>query len=311
MKNILTLFCLLFLTQGALRSQEVKFGKIEKSDLQEGAHQTDSAAVATVLYRNVYLYYRYIQGSGFHQVREVHERIKIHDKDGYEYATVTEALYHADGEKEGIGSLKGNTYNLEGDKVSVDKLKRSDAFREELNDYYDLHKFTMPNVREGSIIEYEYTVQSPFAYSIDEIDMQYDIPIAYQKVRLEIPEFMVFTPRFKGYLLLRPETGKRNGKVNFTYSTSGRYDTGGPNYKNAGVDYEINTHTYEMREVPALDSEAYVNNMDNYRAAVNYELQYVQFPESPRENFNTSWDQVVQRIYQSDRFGHVSDIVVG
>src|SRR5690606_12095695 len=49
--------------------------------------------------------------------------------------------------------------------------------------------------------------------------------------------------------------------------------------------------------------EPYVNDMDNYRSAVNYELQYVQFPKSLRESYTTAWGQVVKTIYGSDDFG--------
>ncbi len=58
-----------------------------------------------------------------------------------------------------------------------------------------------------------------------------------------------------------------------------------------------------MRDVPALVEEPYVNDIDNYRAAINYELQYVQFPQSARKDFTGSWQSVVKTINASDGFG--------
>ncbi|WP_088340603.1 DUF3857 domain-containing protein [Robiginitalea sediminis] len=301
MRNLLIVLTLLAAT--AMQAQDVKFGKVDDALVALKAHPADSSVVASVVHRSVYVYYKYVEGDGFHQYRDVHERIKIYTKDGYDYATVSESLYHNGGDREGISSVKGITYNMVGGKVEEDKLKKSDQFDEKVNAYYDRLKFTMPNVREGSVIEYEYTVHSPFAYSIDEIPMQYDIPIEHQRVRVEIPEFIVFKPRYKGYLMLQPEFGKRSGKINLVYNTNDyQYEAG--NFRTAAVDYEINTITYDMKDVPALEQEPYVNDMDNYRSAVNYELLYVQYPDSPRENFSTSWDQVVERIYQNDNFGY-------
>ncbi|MDG1570892.1 transglutaminase domain-containing protein [Robiginitalea sp. M366] len=302
MKYLTTFIALI--TGSLLWAQDVKFGKVDEALVARTADPAAASVAASVVYRNVYIYYKYIENDGFHQFREVHERVKIYTKDGYDYATVSESLYRNGGDKEGMSSIKGATYNLVDGKVVEDKLRKSDQFSEEVNDYYERAKFTMPNVREGSVIEYSYTVHSPFAYSIDEIEMQYDIPIEFQEVRVEIPEYIVFKPQFKGYLLLQPEYGKRSGKINFTYKDTGRYDDRTQGFQSGAVDYQINTISYEMKDVPALVEEPFVNDMDNYRSAVNYELLYVQYPESPRENFSTTWDQVVERIYQNDNFGY-------
>ena len=45
------------------------------------------------------------------------------------------------------------------------------------------------------------------------------------------------------------------------------------------------------------------SDMDNFRGAVKYELQYIKYPDSPVENYTTSWEKVIDRIYESDGFG--------
>ncbi len=43
--------------------------------------------------------------------------------------------------------------------------------------------------------------------------------------------------------------------------------------------------------------------MDNYRAAILYELQYVQFPQSARKDYASNWEKVSKTITDSDDFG--------
>ena len=73
--------------------------------------------------------------------------------------------------------LKAYTYNLIDGKIDEVKLKKDGVFKEEISKYFDQNKITMPNIKEGSIIEYKYTVTSPFFSNVDEFVFQYDIPV--------------------------------------------------------------------------------------------------------------------------------------
>ncbi|MEM7379892.1 MAG: DUF3858 domain-containing protein [Bacteroidota bacterium] len=302
MKNALLLLFVFIVTFSM--AQEVKFGKVSKEELTDAVYEKDSSASAVVLFRKINHKYNYIQNDGFHLVTHVHERIKIFNKDGFDYATVGEALYHDGSTREALQGLKGYTYNLEQGEVVKTKLKGSESFTSAVNKYYDREKFTMPNVKEGCIIEYQYRLDSPFWYHIDEISLQLDIPVKFQDISISIPEYFAFKPNFKGYLGIMPKYSKSNGKINFTSKTrTGYANANRTSFSNSAVDYTLNSTQFLMEDVPALKEEPYVNDMDNYRAAVNYELQYVQFPNSMRENYSTTWENVIEKIYKSDYFG--------
>ncbi|NAS13991.1 DUF3857 domain-containing protein [Poritiphilus flavus] len=302
MKNLLLLLCIF--TASLSLAQEVKFGKVSKAELSEAFYEKDSSASAVVLFRNISHKFNYIQNDGFHLVTHVHERIKIYNKNGFDYATISEALYHDGSTREALQGLKGYTYTLEEGEIVKTKLKSSESFTSSVNKYYDQEKFTMPNVKEGCVIEYQYRLDSPFWYSVDEIALQLDIPVKYQDVSIAIPEYFSFKPNFKGYLGVMPKYSKSNAKINYTSKTrTGNRMHARTNFSNEAIDYTLNTTQFLMEDVPALKEEPYVNDMDNYRAAVNYELQYVQFPNSIRESYSTTWEKVVEKIYKSDYFG--------
>lgn len=290
-------------------AQNYKFGKVSKEELQEKFYAKDSSASATVLYRNVNISYSYVQSSGFQIITNVHERIKIYNKDGFNYGTVKQRLYQSNNGDEGIYGLKACTYNLENGSIVKTKLKNADTFSNELSKYYIEEKFTMPNLKEGSVLEYTYKLVSPFSYSIDEIEMQYDIPIKKQELKIGIPEYYSFKKNVKGYFALTPKQNSITKKISFTNKEEKSTGFGGltTSYNTSGIDYRVLIDEYDMDDVPALREEPYVNSMDNYRSAVKYEIQYVKFPNQVRKSYTTTWENVVKTIYDSENFGRQLD----
>ena len=74
----------------SVNAQDFKFGKVSKEELQEAYNPNDSSAVATVLYRNKSIRFIYNQAMGFSVSTYVFERIKIYDKAGFDYGTVSQ-----------------------------------------------------------------------------------------------------------------------------------------------------------------------------------------------------------------------------
>jgi len=311
MKNLLfTLFLLFFLF--SVKAQNYDFGKVSEEELKEKFHPTDSSASAAVLYRSIKLSYEYTQSTGFKLVTDVRERIKIYKKEGFNYATVSELLYLSDSgnDKESFRGLKAYTYNLQDGKIDESKLKSNETFTEEVSKYYEREKFTLPNVKEGSVIEFMYTIYSPFYYNIDEIVLQYDIPIKNQEISVQIPEYFAFNPNVKGYLNVFPKESKKSGKIMLNSKTrsGGTFNEAPTTTINRNViDYIINISEFTMQDVPALKEEPYVDNINNYRSAVNYELQYINFPEEPMKTYATTWEKVAKNIYDSPEFGSQID----
>jgi uncharacterized protein DUF3857/transglutaminase superfamily protein len=312
MKHVLRLLILAVFVGHFSYAQDYKFGKISKDELTQTHYSKDSIADAAVLYRNVYVSYSYVQGQGFQVITKVHERVKIYTKEGFDYGTISESLYKSGSNNETLSSIKAYTYNWVDGNVEKSKLKGSDVFSEETSKYWSKKKFTMPNVKEGCVIEYSYNIVSPFSYSLDEIDLQYDIPIVKQKIKVSTPEYFVFKTQSKGYLFVEPKHDMATAKINFS---SFNRPGGGNGFRSvqqasinrSAVDYRIDISTIEMSDVPALKDEPFVNNIDNYRSAIKYELQYVKFPNSPIDDYTSSWEKVVKTIYVSEDFGNQLD----
>ena len=74
---------ILFISFNAF-SQDYRFGKVSKAELEESYNPTDSSASATYLYKYRKSYYAYVENKGFTLVTDVHERIKLYNQDGFD-----------------------------------------------------------------------------------------------------------------------------------------------------------------------------------------------------------------------------------
>ena len=297
------LFLLFIFPNFSIYSQDFKFGKVSKEELEERYYPNDSSASAAVLYRSKKIWFDYNQGAGFKVITSVFERVKIYNKDGFEFATKKEKLYKNDGDKESISGLKAFTYNLENGKVVNHKMDKSGIFTSALSKYREEEKFTLPNIKEGSVIEYQYEIHSPFYYNIDEVILQYDIPIKKQEIMVSTPEYFVFKPFQKGYLMMQPKLSRSNGTINLQSKSRSDGYVPTTSISSSTINHRVDVVEYNMENVPALKEEPFVNYMDNYRSAVKYELQFVKFPNEPMKSYTNTWESVIKNIYKSEAFG--------
>ncbi|AXG68052.1 transglutaminase-like superfamily protein [Kordia sp. SMS9] len=298
-----TLFVLALLCFVTLQAQDFEFGEVSKAELEEAKHPTDPEASAAILYERNYITMRYIQGEGFQIETNIHKRIKIYNKDGFDWANHSVPLYKSSGgNREKVSNLKAYTYNLVGGKIEDTKLRKDGIFKEKRNEYVDIQKITMPNVKEGSVIEYRYKMISPYYGNINEVYFQYSIPVNHIEVSFEAHEYFTYKKHYKGYFRLNPKEGSRPGKISINSKSKSNFG-GKTNFSRDEIDFSFKTTKYELKNVPALKAENFVSNIENYRSAVKFELAQVQMPNQIPEYYAKSWDNVVKTIYKSQSFG--------
>lgn len=273
---------LLLIFGSYIQAQEIKFGKVSNEELLESTYQKDSSASAAYLLKKRKSYYTYSKLQGLFLVTEIHERIKIYDKNGFDHASKSINLYKSRTAHESVSTIKGYSYNYVGGKIEKTKLAKSGIFKSEYSKNQDLVKFTMPNVKEGSIVEYEYRITSPFTQSIDEFVFQHDIPIRQLEAEVRILEYFKYNQRQKGFLPLKPET-----KIK----------------RDATLGINVSEITFDLKDVPALREEKYVSNIENFRSGAQFEIVSLEIPGSTYDVYSKSWEDVVETIYDSNSFG--------
>ena len=211
--------------QVAVRPVVLKFGKPEPADFEAKSFVGDSAAAAVVLYDGGTTRF-HLNGSKLQLESERTTRIKILKKAGYEFATVEVPLYHQGISEEKLTGLKGFTYNEVGGKLEKVRLETTSMFTEERTKNTRVRKFTLPNVREGAVIEYSYSVTSDFLFNFQDWTFQREIPTRWSEFRAIIPEYFDYKMLMQGYEPMAVQT-RSDVTEQYTLHTAGGFDGSG------------------------------------------------------------------------------------
>ncbi|PIF31593.1 transglutaminase superfamily protein [Flavobacterium sp. 9] len=293
---------LLFISK--VTAQEFKLGKVSIAELEQKVHPKDSSAVAAILYKKGEVRIEYDQNEGFVTFTDVETRIKIYKKEGYDWATQAVWYYNQSSFKERVFFTDAVTYNLVNGKIEKTKLKSDGTFDEVLNKYRGQKKITMPNVKEGSVIEFRYTIKCPSDRIIRDWDFQTSIPVNYSEFSTFIPEYYVFNLRQKGYIFPKSFTQKNPKSIVITNkerASEGRVTS--TTFSTDKLDYVETQTTFKAVDFPAMKEESFVNNIDNYLSSVAHELSMIKYPNSTMKEYSTDWNSVVKTIYDYDDFG--------
>ena len=303
-------FLLTFSLFTSLLAQDYDFGDVSEEELLEKEHPIYKDADAAILYRSYNTYFTYTTNEGFLVNTEVHERIKIYNPDGYKYATKSVSLYEQDSKyKDDLRSLKAYTYNLENGNISKDKLSKDGVFKEEQSKYRTLTKFTMPNLKEGCVIEYKYLLKTPFVSNLDEFRFQEQIPINTVSSKFRSPEYYGFNMHQKGLSQISIENEVKSRTIIYKPQNSqsrkivDRVVIHDKSPKTRKLTFSENIINMSGSQIPAIKEELYTNNIDNYSNAIKFELAYINFPGSTYKNYSNSWDDVAKSIFDQPQFG--------
>ena len=302
MKKVAFLFMLCSIN---LVAQKYELGKVSVQELEEKFCPIDSSAVAAVLFSTGESHFDYVENKGFVLSTNVKTKIKIYKKEGYEWANKSVQFYIGGNNKEGVSFKNEATYNLVNGKVEKTKLKSDGVFDEKVNDFWGRKKITLPNVKVGSIIEFEYTLTSENFGSLDEWYFQESIPVLHSEYKTYIPDFYVFKPIFKGFI--QPKMTQTDKLVTITSIARDRMTGSNRTNSAASLDQseykEIKT-TYVLENAPALKEEAYVNNIKNYISSVVLELSGIRKANMTFKDYSTTWESLVKDIYKNENFGN-------
>ncbi|MBF9252025.1 DUF3857 domain-containing protein [Pontibacter sp. 172403-2] len=305
--STLTLFLLFACAVGASRvqGQAAKFGKISDEELKMRVYEKDTSAAAVILSDVGYSHFQY--SDGFKLVFEREMRIKILKKSGYNWADIEVPYYERGSDRENVTSIRGYTYNLVDGKVQKDKLESKAVFDEQMTENWSAKKFTMPNVKEGSVIDVKYTIYSDFFQNMREWEFQKTIPVAWSEYKVQIPEYFDYKLLQQGYLPFYNSTSSKT-QDSFNVKRSGSTEGGGFNTRREPasvdkVDAPSSANSWAMKDVPALRPEKYITTLSDYQAKIEFELQKVQFPGQSAQIVVGEWEQVTRDLLEEEKFG--------
>ncbi|MBO9729998.1 MAG: DUF3857 domain-containing protein [Chitinophaga sp.] len=292
--NIVSLVCLtgsLFTLRATAQDPaKMKFGKVDKQEFTIEKFDKDTGAHAIVLSEIGSSKFE-TDGNDLRLVYKVHRRIKVVDKNGYDVATVEVPLYKSETQEEKLQNLKAAAYNLENGEVVETKMDSKSVFSDKQDKSVMVKKFTLPAVKEGTIVEYTYTITSPYYRHLRSWDFQGEYPRLWSEYSVSIPEYFDYMLIPQGYEKYVVKT-KDYSRSTFTFRNES-HGGAGPS-QTVTVTPNITNYKWALKDVPAIHSESFITTTDNYVNRMEFQLSAYNWPDQPRKPVQSTWDQLMK-----------------
>ncbi|WP_047546890.1 DUF3857 domain-containing protein [Psychroserpens sp. Hel_I_66] len=256
--------------------------EVTKQDIELNVYAKDSTANALIIRETGK---SFVDRETFLLNSEIKKKLKILNRSGFDNATETIYLYGNGIKKETVDDIKATVYNIENGQVTQTKLDKSSIFEEKYNEDYTIVKFTFPNIKEGSVIVYSYTLESPFMFKYKSWYFQEDIPKLYSEYRPSIPGNWEYNIKLVG------------GKKLHTNTSSLRQNC--LQVLGAGAS-DCGDYIYVMKDIPAFIPEKFMTTKENYLARIEYELKVFRGFDGRVDNITKTWETVDNEL-KSDK----------
>jgi hypothetical protein len=297
MKKLLIFSLLLLCTNAFAQKQnapDMPFGKIKPEDFAPKSYPIDSSAHAVILFQAMSAEYEPDNVGGFNIIYKYHKRMRLLNKTSFDEATVEIPITTGGRFEDEVKKMEAATYNVEGGEVVVSKLDKGSIYKDKVVKGYYVKKFTFPALKEGSIIEYQYTIICPHETYLRGWTFQDEkYPTLWSQFDYTVPELYQFLPIRQGYDNFVINTELRGAT---TYHLANGSSTGS---------YNATTfhHTYALENVPALKDEGFTTTLDNYISRIDFYLLRVNYPGEPSRRIIKDWSETASLLLKDENFG--------
>ena len=206
-------------------------------------------------------------------------------------------LYQDNGLEEELANVKAVTYNLEGGKVVETKFEKSNIFKDKIDKNRSVKKFTLPNIKEGSIIEFQYEVHSDYIRNLQPWAFQGEHPVLWSGYIVSIPQFFSYAFLAQGYQPFFIRDSKSRTETFRVADTRSAGATESGTFSSGITDYR-----WVMKDVPALKEEGFTSTLNNHIAKIEFQLTEYREPLTYR-NIIGSWNDLSRELLNADYFG--------
>jgi len=305
MKNLLCLLllpvCLLSNAQkGELKKSNLKFGDIKVSDFEPKVYEVDSNASAVILADIGDSKFEGNTNGDFSILFKHHKRIRIMNKNGFDAASVEIPIYISNNNEEKIENLEAVTYNLENGEVVATKLDKASIFKDKLSKNYVVKKFTFPNLKEGSIIEYKYTLNSPYYFNLQPWRFQSGLPRLWTEYSVSVPIIFDFVLLKQGYRPFDIEDATTSYEQ---YYISSRGESAMDRTTVSSINSAVVKQVWAMMNVPALKNESFTTTLENHIQKIEFQLRAIKIPNDRTIDIMGTWMKLADNLLKDEDFG--------
>ena len=279
--------------------KKVKFGDVTAADFAPKFYPIDSTAQAVILYDGGSAKYEGNSDSWFNIVYTYHQRIRILNKNAFHLATVDIPLFKSNDKQDELDKLEAATYTLENGEVVKTKLDKASVFKDKASSDITVKKFTFPNLKEGCIIEYTYTINSPRAFNLRGWVFQGNYPVLQSNYETSIPTLFNYVFLNNGYYDLQPAVSETSENYRIFFKDNTAFGSSEVANYNGTVIHS----KWSLSNLPAMVKEKYTTTVQNYISRIEFQLRSINLPNALPKPYMQSWDQLTTEMLKDENFG--------
>jgi hypothetical protein len=265
-KKITILFCLITVVVFGQKTDIISLGKTTIEELKLSSYSKDPSAAAVILEEQGNV--KSIINGPHDFVKNYYVRIKIFNNSALGLATIKIPYYKMDQVK----NIKAITYNLVDGKMQKKVLTEKEIFKEDFSKDVRVRSFAIPNVKEGSVIEYRYTLKTNARWTYD-WDFQSEFPKVKSIYKADLPVRIQYNVRIIGGLVPQKKSTFVKKRCNSVYDC-------------VSLDFE-------MYDIPAFIEEAFLSNKRNYLSRLSVQKDNAFMYRYKKE---TNWEFLDRRL---------------
>lgn len=281
---LLIAFIFLFQNMNAQETYVHTFGEPLQEEYALNKYTPDLEASGVVLYERGN-YTIDAVGDYIRIIKHVHVKMKVFNAKDFKHATIKIPYYLGDKLQENVTNIKAITHNGK----TKEFVSQNAVFDAEESQYWSQKKFAFPNVRDGSILEYSYQIESPYFAMFGGWEFMNPLPTIYSELHTEIPGNFNYN---------RTLYGDRELDVNKAEIKKDCFHL--PGFRVPG---DCESATYVMKNVPAFTEEKYMLAPSNYMPALKYELVEIIDLNESRDTYAKTWKDVDRRFKNDKDLG--------
>ncbi len=277
----------LFLSIHCVFSQErqtAEFGKPSENEFALKIYEKDTTAAAVVLFEQGYYEFETV-GDYIRLIKNVYRKVKVFDSKRFDGGSVDVPLLVSNGSSEKVTRYDALTHN-----GSIKTYVAPDAiFVTSAKDIGKVFRIVFPDVKNGSIIEYTYRLESPFFFNFNGWEFQGELPVIYSEFISNIAGNF----RYKSVLY-----GKH---PLYFQSTELKKNCFRPaeHYSSADCIKAV----FAITDVPAFHKEDYMLSERNYISRIDFEpIEFVGY-FGKTTKFSNKWEDVDKLFKKGDDVG--------
>ena len=303
--RVTTIVCFVIISlQGICQKKDAdyKFGNVTAKDFEIPSSKIiDSDVAAIILYEAGSTHFVGNKKGWFNYVFNCTKKIKIINKRAFDLANIGIGLYKKDDNEEVLSDVKAITYNLNNGEVSSVKLDKDDIFTEQEDKNHILKKFTLPAVQEGSVVEYSYTITSPYTFNMPSWRFQStEYPVLWSEYKVSIPSTLIYTSIHQGFDSFYIKKYSQ-GYESYSVTQPADKSSLGAQDQNLTVSTATNNYLWVEKDLKPLKTEAFVSSPENYIDKIEFQLSGTYNGEDKRDVANT-WQNACKEFLSDEDF---------